>query len=512
MNEKGAARCSQKRFYDPFYASFHGFDKLEKEYRADGWFYGRASDFVDSKEELIRTRPRNCVNTIYSGCFICGVLANVLLLEDALCIVHGPRGCGNHMYVTGGLTGRHERVVCTEMDENDAIMGGERKLREAIREAAGRYRSLGMIAVAATCTSSIIGDDLEGICEMMEAEIGIPIIPLSAAGFKARHWNMASDIFFNKVIDRMRKAEAEEIHRGSINFINFPIIPAHWGEFFELLPFIERLGIGINAHIPCLMTFQEMVETFPRAELNVIRCPGMGYQCAEYAEKTLGIPYLRVGRPISLKYTEDFIRGLAEFFGRPGEGEYLIAEEQGKIEGRLERLRKQLGGKRAAIGAGAGKSLALAQLCTELGMEVVFLGVFKTDSLNHDLMAEFIESTGRDPEVLAEPSAYETEAILSRLRPDIFLGIAEERPNCLRLGIPSLDMLAISYPTLCGFEGVVTLGEQIVHVLESRLLRQWGRYLWKDVTPYSSDEFMKNSPLALEAPQRGERSAYYSQE
>lgn len=508
MNKKGAVRCTQKTYYDLFYASFYGFDKLEKEYRADGWFYGRASDFVASKERLISARPRNCVNTIYSGCFICGVLVNVQLLEDAICIIHGPRGCGNHMHVTAGLTGRNERVVCTEMDENDAIMGGERKLREAIKEVADRYHPLGMIGVAGTCTSYIIGDDVEGICETMEAEIGIPIISLNAAGFKARHWNMASDIFFNMVIDRMRRTD--EINKGSINFINFPVLPAHWREFFEVLPFIERLGIKINAHIPCLMTFQEMLDTFPRAELNVIRCPGMGYQCAEYAEQTLGIPYLRVGRQISLKYTEDFIRGLAGFFGCPEKGQALIAEEMEKIDGRLERLRKRLKGKRVAIGAGGGKSISLAQLCTELGMEVVFIGVFKTDPLNHDLMGDFIESTEQDPEVLAEPSAYETEAILSRLRPDIFLGMPEERPNCLSLGIPSLDMLSVSYPTLCGFEGVVTLGEQIVNVLESKLLRKWGRYLWKDTTPYSSKEFMENSPLVLEAPERGAKSAYYS--
>lgn len=479
---------------DPYYRSFHGFDRLEREFRGDGWYYGRASDYVACREQLISERPRNCLVNPVSGCFIGGPLRSIILFRDAVAILHGPAGCGNYEYVECSVLKPYDNLVCTQMNEQDALLGGEERLQAAIREVVERFRP-GMIGVIGTCTSAINGDDIEGICQSLEEEMGIPIMGFPASGFRHRTWNLGSEESFNRLIDRMRPATPEEVNRGSINFINFPVLPRHWIEILHLLPYLQRLGIRLNAHVPASSTFAEFLERFPRAELNVMRCTGVGMILAEYAEKQLGIPYLRIPKPVSLAYTERFLRELAAFFGRQEAAEALIREERERIGPRLERVRAKLSGKRIAITCGSGKNIALAQLATELGMEVVYLSPWKVDPLYHELLEEWTEQSGQDPEVMAEGSVYEHEAILSRLRPDLFVGIAEEIPFVARLGIPALEFMYLP-AQLCGFEGVVQVGEWLVQGLANRLLHRYGRELWDGLPLYSSPQFLQESELA----------------
>lgn len=488
---------------DPYYNSFHGFNRLEKEFRADGWFHGRASDYAAGKKHLISEKPRNCLVNQMSDCYFAAPVRTVNLLTDSATVVHGPIGCGTNLYDVLSIF-KTTRLLCTNMGEKDAIMGGEGKLKATIQEAYERFRP-GVIAVIETCTSSIIGDDLEGICETMEQDLEVTVLPFHASGFRHRNWNLGFDESFNQIIDRMQPQEPVS---GTINYLNFAALSIHWKEALEVLPYLSELGIRLNAMVPCFMTFQEMLETFPRASLNVVRCPSLGMQTAEYAEKVLGMPYARVPKPVSLKYTADLILTVAEHFGLQEKAESLISRETERVAGKMAALRKGLRGKRIAISAGPGKNIGLAQLAVELGMEVVYLGPLKTDSTYHELLQDFLESTGQDPEVMAEASVYEDEAIMSRLKPDVFVGLMENRVPISRLGIPCIDMEAICVPQLCGFGGAVVFGEYLADVLENRLIRNWGQYLYRSFPVYSSRQFLQELPEAFQGCHKGRPETY----
>lgn len=61
--------------------------------------------------------------------------------------------------------------INTNLDENDMIYGGRDKLETAIREAKRRFDPKA-IFVTTTCASAIIGDDVAGICDEVERDIG----------------------------------------------------------------------------------------------------------------------------------------------------------------------------------------------------------------------------------------------------------------------------------------------------------------------------------------------------
>lgn len=490
---------AKNRFDDDFFRSgFHGFDRLEKEFRADGWHYARASDFVDAKAEIIRNQPHNCLVSNETACWTLGPLLINCLIKDSVIVCHGPAGCSSYWYGILGLYGP-KIMVSTQLNERDAILGGGGKLRSVLQEVLRDHKP-GMIAVVETCVSCITKDDLEGICAELEGESGVPIISFRGSGFRYPVWVVGFEEAFNFIIDRMKPAE--EKNERSINFINTPIV-FHWRAFFEILPYLQRLGIRINTHGFNFVPFQELLEQFPRGALNVTRCSGQGMQTTEYAEKVLGIPYVRVPTPLSLKFTEQFIWKIADFFDLGAEAEALIREEKEKITPRIEQARSHLQGKRVAISAASGKNIALAQMATELGMEVIYMGLYKTDPLFHDLLREWLHETGQDPEVQGEMSNYEIEACMHRLKPDFYWGLADDRTPIGRTPTLCVDHIGISMNRQhFGFEGAALFAEYLVDLQENRLLKNWGHYLRPNFPLLTGERYRTKSPLATRPCQR----------
>lgn len=504
MGEKTEDQEGQARFDDAFFRmGFHGFDRLEKEFRADGWHYARASDFVEAKAEIIRRQPHNCLVSNESACWTLGPLLLSFLIKDSAIVAHGPAGCSTYWYNLLGLYGP-KVMASTQLNERDAILGGGEKLRATMREILDSHKP-GMIAVVETCVSCITKDDLEGICGELEAESGVPIVPFRGSGFRYPVWVIGFEEGFNRIIDRMERSE--EKNERSVNFINPPVV-FNWKAFFEILPYLQRLGIRINTHTFSYLTFRELLERFPRGALNVTRCSGQGMQCTEYAEKALGIPYVRVPTPFSIAYTERFIREIGEFFGLGAEAELLIREEKARIAPRIERARSRLQGKTVAIAAASGKNIALAQMATELGMEVLYLGLYKTDPLFHDLLRQWIRESGQDPEIQGEASNYEIEACMQRLKPDFYWGLADDRTPMTRTPSLCVDHIGVAMTREhFGFEGAACFAEYLVNLQENRLLRNWGQYLRPHFPQLTGERYLTGSPLATRpCPKRAQSS------
>ncbi|MDR0508828.1 MAG: Ni-sirohydrochlorin a,c-diamide reductive cyclase catalytic subunit [Candidatus Methanoplasma sp.] len=89
------------------------------------------------------------------------IIAALYMLRDIdvdVVIIHGPSGCGfmaSRMIEDAGI-----RVMTTAMNDDDLIFGASGKLEDALREAERRF-SPRSIAVIGTCSSMIIGEDME---------------------------------------------------------------------------------------------------------------------------------------------------------------------------------------------------------------------------------------------------------------------------------------------------------------------------------------------------------------
>lgn len=55
------------------------------------------------------------------------------------------------------------------------------------------------------CATAIIGEDIDSISEEMEAELGIPVVPLHCEGFRSKHWSTGFDVSQHGVVRQIVK-------------------------------------------------------------------------------------------------------------------------------------------------------------------------------------------------------------------------------------------------------------------------------------------------------------------
>ena len=93
----------------------------------------------------------------------------------------------------------------TDMQEEEIIFGGEKKLRAAIQEAYDLFHPKA-IAVFSTCPVGLIGDDVHAVAREMKEKLGINVFGFSCEGYKgvsqsAGH-HIANNQLFKHVIGR----------------------------------------------------------------------------------------------------------------------------------------------------------------------------------------------------------------------------------------------------------------------------------------------------------------------
>ncbi|HDH51572.1 MAG TPA: nitrogenase molybdenum-iron protein alpha chain, partial [Nitrospirae bacterium] len=134
-----------------------------------------------------RTTPgiitqRGCT---YAGCK--GVIMGPT--NDIVNITHGPIGCGFYSWLTRRNQTRAEKenfmpyCFSTDMQDEEIIFGGEKKLRQAIQEAYDLFKPKA-ISIFATCPVGLIGDDVHAIAREMKEKLGINVFAFSCEGYK----------------------------------------------------------------------------------------------------------------------------------------------------------------------------------------------------------------------------------------------------------------------------------------------------------------------------------------
>ena len=128
------------------------------------------------------------------GCCYAGCKGVVLgPTRDIVNITHGPVGCGFYSWLTRrnqtdastSPDGHNFMTYCftTDMQDEEIIFGGEKKLAQAIQEAYDIFHPKA-IAVFSTCPVGLIGDDVHAVTRDMKAKLGINVFGFSCEGYK----------------------------------------------------------------------------------------------------------------------------------------------------------------------------------------------------------------------------------------------------------------------------------------------------------------------------------------
>ncbi len=414
------------------------------------------------------------------GCAFDGAQITLLPVADVAHLVHGPIGCTGSSWDNRGTRSSGPELFrlgfTTDLSEQDVIMGrGERRLYHSVKHIVEKYHPAAVF-VYNTCVPAMEGDDIESICKAAADKVGIPVIPVDAAGFfgsKNLGSRIAGDVMVNKVVGTAepapwpKEAVISQERGHSVGLIGeFNIA----GEFWNVQPLLDELGIRVLCTLAGDTRFHE-IQTLHRSELNMLVCSRAMINVARKLESQYATPWFE-GSFYGVRDMSDALRTIASMLGDAdlqARTEVLIAREEAIAEAQLAQYRERLTGKRVLLYTGGVKSWSVVSALQDLGMQVVATGTRKS---TEEDKARIRELMGEDAIMLDEGNPRLLLDVVYQQKADMMIAGGRNMFTAYKGKVPFLDINQEREHAFAGYKGMVELARQICLTLESPIWPQ----------------------------------------
>ena len=464
------------------------------------------------------------------GCSYAGCKGVVLgPTRDVLQITHGPIGCGFYSWLTRrNQTKPHTAdavnfmpyAMSTDLQEDEIIFGGEKKLKAAIDEAIALFHPKA-IGIFSTCPVGLIGDDVHAVAREMEAKYpDVNIFGFSCEGYKGVSQSAGHHVANNKVFtDVVGLDDTPKQGKFRFNILGEYNIG---GDAFEIERIVEKCGMTLHSTFSGNSTYEEFISAHT-VDLNTVMCHRSINYLAEMMEKKYGIPWFKINF-IGADSTAKSLRKIAEFFG-DGEltkrTEEAIAEEMEKVEAVRKEIYERCKGKKAMLFVGGSRAHHYQDLLGEIGIETIAAGyefahrddyegrkvlpsiVVDADSRNIEELTVTADEKRYQPRISEAEKAkrekegfafsdydgmmkqmkdktlviddlnhYETEKLIEMYKPDLVCAGIKEKYVVQKQGVPMKQLHSYDYQgPYAGFEGAINFYKEIDRIVNSNAFR-----------------------------------------
>jgi nitrogenase molybdenum-cofactor synthesis protein NifE len=387
--------------------------------------------------------------------------------------VHGPIACeGNswdnrHSASSGPTIFR--TGFTTDIGEMDVIYGGEKRLFKAIREIIERHDPPAVF-VYQTCVTALIGDDLEAVCKRATEKFGKPVIPVNAPGF-AGPKNLGNKLGAEALLDYVvGTVEPEVTTPHDINIIGEYNLS---GELWQVKPLLDALGIRVLSCISGDGRYKEVAAAH-RAKANMMVCSKSMINIATKMQQRWGIPYFE-GSFYGISDMSSTLREIARLLVEAGADaelkhrtEALIALEEARAWERIRAYRQRLAGKKVLLITGGVKSWSVVSALQEAGLEVVGTSVKKSTKEDKEKIKEIMGLSSDDSaHMIDDMTPRQMYAMLRDAKADIMLSGGRSQFVALKARMPWMDINQERHHAFAGYEGMVTMVEEIDKALHN---------------------------------------------
>ena len=485
------------------------------------------------------------------GCSYAGCKGVVLgPTRDIVNIVHGPIGCSFYAWMTRRNQTRTESLMdanyipycfSTDMQEENVVFGGEKKLKQAIQEAYDLFHPKS-IAIFSTCPVGLIGDDVHAASREMREKFGdCNVFGFSCEGYRGVSQSAGHHIANNGVFKHMvGRDNTPSEGKFKLNLLGEYNIG---GDAFEIERIFEKAGLTLISSFSGNSTISQL-ENSHMADLNVIQCHRSINYMGDMMETKYGIPWMKVSF-VGAESSAKSLRKIAEYFDDDAlraQVEAVIAEEMPKVKAVIDEILPRTTGKTAMLFVGGSRAHHYQDLFTELGMTTVAAGyefAHRDDYEGRDVLPTIkIDADSKnieelkvlpDPElynprkteaelealkekgleingysgmmqqmtkkslVVDDLSHYESEKLIEIYKPDIFCAGIKEKYVVQKMGVPLKQLHSYDYGgPYTGFEGAVNFYKDIDRMVNNPV--------WKLIkAPWQKKEATNGVSKGLEA-------------
>jgi len=414
-------------------------------------------------------------------------------VKDCIPLVHGGQGCSMFVRL---LFAQHYKenfdIASTSLHEESAVFGGTGRIEQGVEVLARRYPDLRVITIITTCSTEVIGDDIEGtinVCNKKLKEIfpdrTIHLVPTHTPSFKGSHVS-GYDVAVLSIIKTIAKKKTKS--SGKLNIFPGWINP---GDLAELKHYVAEMGVDATFFMdtedfdtPMMpdkevvehgRTTVEDIEDTPNAIGTLALARYEGASSAKYLEDEFNVPQILSSTPYGIKNTDEMLQAISKLTGKPIP-EKLVRERGIAIDALQDLAHMFFANKKVAIFGHPDLVIGLAQFCIEVELEPVLL-LLGDDNSRYKRDPRILEMKNTVPfdmEVICNSDLWDLERKITsgELKVDLIMGHSKGRYIAIdnnipmvRVGFPTFDRAGLyRHPTM-GYKGAMELGEAIANAL-----------------------------------------------
>jgi len=432
-------------------------------------------------------------------------------VKDCIGLVHGGQGCVMFVRL---IFSQHFKesfeLASSSVHEDAAVFGALKRVEDGVDVLLMRYPDLKIIPIITTCSTEVIGDDVDGVVLKLEEGLlqekyagrEVHLIPIHTPSFVG---SMVSgyDVAVKDFVAHFAKKEAEK--NGKINLITGWVNPADVTELKSLLAAmkvdatvlfeIETFDSPImpdGNHVSHGETTIEDLQSTANAIGTIALNRYEGAKAAHYLESEFEVPAIVGPTPIGIRNTDTFLANVKKMTGK-AIPQSLVRKRGIALDAIADVSHMFLAGKKVAIYGNPDLVIGLAEFCIDLEMEPVLLllgddnGGYATDPRIKALK----EGVNFDMEIVTSADFWELENRIKNqgLKLDLILGHSKGRYVAIdnnipmvRLGFPVYDRAGGFRHPVVGYDGAIWLAEEMANTIftdmEYKHNKEWVLNVW----------------------------------
>ncbi|HWR39359.1 MAG TPA: Fe-only nitrogenase subunit beta [Patescibacteria group bacterium] len=449
------------------------------------------------------------INPIFT-CQPCGAQYASIGIKECIGIVHGGQGCVMFVRL---LFSQHFKesfeLASSSLHEDGAVFGATHRVEEAVDVLLMRYPHVKVIPIISTCSTEVIGDDIDGVVLKLNNELlkekyagrEVHLIPIHAPSFKGSMvsgYDEAVREFVSYFAQKSQPSGKLNLITGWVNPGDVSAIKHLLTEMqvdstviFEIESFDSPLmpdGNAVSHGSTTIADLQGLGDAVGTIALNRYE----GGQAAKYLETEFEIPAIIGPTPIGIRNTDIFLRNVRNLTGKPIP-QSLVHERGLAVDAITDLTHMFFADKKVAIYGNADLVIGLAEFCLDLEMKPVLLllGDDNTSYPQDPRIQALQKNVDFDMEIITNADFWEMENRIKNkgLELDLILGHSKGRFISIDYGIP---MVRVGFPTydraglyrhpVVGYAGAIWLAEQMANTMfadmEHKKNKEWILNVW----------------------------------
>ena len=431
-------------------------------------------------------------------------------VKDCIGLVHGGQGCVMFVRL---IFSQHFKesfeLASSSLHEDGAVFGALNRVEEGVDVLLARYPHVKVIPIITTCSTEVIGDDVDGVIRKLndgllkekypDREVHlIAIHTPSFVGSMISGYDVA-------VRDFVKHFATKTEPNGKINLITGWVNPSDVKALkhllremdidatvlFEIESFDSPLmpdGSAISHGNTTIDDLRSTANAVGTIALNRYE----GAKAAEWLKSEFDIPAIIGPTPIGIRNTDTFLQNLKKMTGKPIPPS-LVEQRGVAIDALTDITHMFLAGKKVAIYGNPDLVIGLAEFCIDLEMKPVLL-LLGDDNVHYKEDSRLLalkENVDWDMEVITNADFWELEDRIKNkgLELDLILGHSKGRFVAIdndipmfRVGFPTYDRAGMYRHPVVGYEGAIWLAEQMANTIftdmEHKKNKEWILNVW----------------------------------